>query len=116
MRRARRCARGVGGAKRQALRWDAVVVTIVIVHCLPRSREDLDMPSRVGSTTSLGGADAVVDELAARKGQWTRISPADRIDLLRPCADRVLSVADGWVTAACRAKGIDTQVPLPWDL
>jgi acyl-CoA reductase-like NAD-dependent aldehyde dehydrogenase len=57
--------------------------------------------------TPLAEVDAIVDRLAAKKDDWTKVPIAQRIDLMRKCMTGVESVAEAWVKDGCRAKGID---------
>jgi acyl-CoA reductase-like NAD-dependent aldehyde dehydrogenase len=56
--------------------------------------------------------DAAIDRLHQHKTTWPQVSIAQRLDYLQQCLAGVLAVADGWATAACKAKGIDPTAPL----
>src|SRR5580658_6045939 len=62
--------------------------------------------------TSREEADARVLRVAAKKDEWVKVPPAERIALLRQCIMGVLAVADAWVRDGCRAKGIAENDPL----
>lgn len=58
---------------------------------------------QVTGRTSL---DAALAELAARKDEWARLPLAEKIRLLRTVPPATAAVAERWVEAAARAKGI----------
>ncbi|MCO6440548.1 MAG: aldehyde dehydrogenase family protein, partial [Nitrococcus mobilis] len=68
-----------------------------------------DVP-KIDSTPS-ERVDALVERLAARKGDWVGTPIERRIRLLERCIARAQAVAAGWVRAACRAKGISPNEP-----
>ncbi len=63
------------------------------------------------SATPLEDVDARVEALARKKDEWVKTSIERRIQLLRRCIERTLNVADEWVRAACKAKGLDPNEP-----
>ena len=54
-------------------------------------------------------SDAAIARLVARKDAWVEVSIDDRRDYLHHCLADVRAVAEAWVTAACRAKGLELQ-------
>lgn len=62
--------------------------------------------------TSLDQADAIATRLSSRKDDWVRVNVADRIAYLERCVEDVMTVADEWAAACCRAKGIDPNATL----
>jgi acyl-CoA reductase-like NAD-dependent aldehyde dehydrogenase len=67
--------------------------------------------------TSREEAEARVVRVASKKDDWVKVSPAERIALLRSCIQGVVSVAEAWVRDGCRAKGIpegDTLAGEEW--
>ena len=62
--------------------------------------------------TSLAQADAIATRLSNRKDEWMRVSIPDRLAYLERCLADVVRVADDWVEACCRAKGIDPGATL----
>ena len=56
--------------------------------------------------------DADLATLASRKEEWARLPIPEKIGLLRSVRDGVARVADRWVEAAVRAKGIPAGSPL----
>ena len=56
--------------------------------------------------------DADLATLASRKEEWARLPVPEKIGLLRSIRDGVARVADRWVEAAVRAKGIPAGSPL----
>jgi aldehyde dehydrogenase (NAD(P)+) len=56
--------------------------------------------------------DADLATLASRKEEWARLPLPEKIGLLRAVRDGVARVADRWVEAAVREKGIPTGSPL----
>lgn len=63
------------------------------------------------SSTSIEQLDALVSGLAAKKDLWVRTTNQRRIQLLERCIERTVAVAEEWVRAACRAKGLDYNSP-----
>lgn len=63
------------------------------------------------SATALEEVDALVSRLASKKDWWIRTTHQYRAQILRSCIDRTVAVAEDWVRAACRAKGIDLRGP-----
>ncbi len=57
--------------------------------------------------TALDECNAVVDRLYQARGRWAALSTGQRCQLLRKCIEGMLSVSDGWVAAACKAKGLE---------
>jgi acyl-CoA reductase-like NAD-dependent aldehyde dehydrogenase len=51
--------------------------------------------------------DRTIARLVSRRDAWVATPPSRRAELLEQCIVRTLGVADEWVDAACRAKGID---------
>lgn len=64
-------------------------------------------PPPSAPATPLETCDRILDALAAKKDAWVRVSPADRIALLRASLATTVEAAEAWVRDACRAKGID---------
>ena len=73
-------------------------------------------PSHVASTPPVSMVDLVtstpqlecaIARLAERKTNWLQVSLAQRIQYLQQCCTRLEAVAEAWVEAGCRAKGID---------
>jgi len=62
--------------------------------------------------TQLADVDVLLEKLSARKDAWARLSIPDRIGYLHAIQEGVLSVAESWVDAGCRAKGIAAGSPL----
>jgi acyl-CoA reductase-like NAD-dependent aldehyde dehydrogenase len=56
--------------------------------------------------------DEAVTTVGARKDAWTQLDIPARIALLRQLIDTTLGVADAWVDAALRAKGIPPGTPI----
>ncbi len=56
--------------------------------------------------TPLDEVDRVVERLAAHKDEWVKKGIPRRIARLEECIAATTRVADAWVEAACRAKGI----------
>src|SRR5689334_18040618 len=56
--------------------------------------------------TPLAEVDRIVDHVAAHKDEWVKTGIARRIALLEECVRETTRVAEAWVDAACRAKGI----------
>ncbi len=73
-----------------------------------------DYPEIIQSpqATPFEEADAIATRLAHRKDAWLQIGIPERIRCLEKCIERVMTVAEVWVEAACRAKGIDPQSTL----
>lgn len=55
--------------------------------------------------------DAKLDRLAANKASWAALPVAERLELLARLRDGVVAVADEWVAAALRAKGLQPDEP-----
>jgi len=71
----------------------------------------------VPSVTSFEQADAIATQLTSRKHAWTQVSISERSVYLRRCIAGVMAVAQPWVEASCRAKGIEsTQSGEEWFL
>ncbi len=64
-----------------------------------------------GSSTPIEEVDRVVEHLRAHKDAWVRTPFERRAELLDRCIERTVAVADDWVAAACRAKGLDPRAP-----
>ena len=68
--------------------------------------------------------DEALTRLVARKQAWAELGIPDKIQLLDGLVEKTALVAERWVAAACRAKGIDAGSPLageewtsgPWAL
>lgn len=56
--------------------------------------------------TPLERVDALLDTLDSNREAWVRTSVAERAQLLRACIPTTLAVADAWVEAAGKAKGL----------
>ena len=56
--------------------------------------------------TPLADVDRVMDALHANRKRWVETDIPRRIELLEACIVTTLEAAEGWVAAACRAKGI----------
>lgn len=63
------------------------------------------------SSTPLEEVDRLVAHLKAHKDAWVRTPLERRAELLERCIDRTVAVAEDWVAAACRAKGLDPRAP-----
>ncbi|MFK7991579.1 MAG: NAD-dependent aldehyde dehydrogenase [Sandaracinaceae bacterium] len=63
------------------------------------------------ASTALETVDRLVARLVARKDDWVKTSIETRIDLLKRCIERTEAVAEDWVAAACRAKGLSPESP-----
>ncbi|MGE0791143.1 MAG: aldehyde dehydrogenase family protein [Sandaracinaceae bacterium] len=63
------------------------------------------------SSTPLETIDALVVKLRQNKDRWVRTTNERRAELLERCIDRTKSVAEEWVAAACKAKGLDPRAP-----
>jgi acyl-CoA reductase-like NAD-dependent aldehyde dehydrogenase len=57
--------------------------------------------------TPIAQVDAAVERVHAQRDRWVATPIAERIALLRRCAQDTLDAAPAWVEAACRAKGIE---------
>ena len=67
--------------------------------------------------TPLAECDAMLEKLAAAAQAWVDTSIPKRIELLEETIDCAVAEAQGWVAAACKAKGIkagDTQAGEEW--
>src|SRR5438552_6058498 len=62
--------------------------------------------------TPISDVDALLSRLTAQKAAWARLTIPERLRYLQALSDGVLAVADGWVEAACRAKGIPPDAAL----
>ncbi len=62
--------------------------------------------------SSVAEVDQAIATLQARKDAWLKVDSAARIVYLRACMDGVVQVAEAWVEAACKAKGIDPNSEL----
>lgn len=67
-------------------------------------------PAAVAATT-IADVDRVVDALFAQKDAWIDTSIARRIELLEACITASVHAGQGWVNAACRAKGLQPDDP-----
>ncbi len=67
---------------------------------------------QVGQSTSPANVDAALHELAAAKTRFAVLSIEQRIVLVDACAAGVIEVAEEWIAAACRAKGIVLDSPV----
>jgi len=63
------------------------------------------------SSTPKEEVDRLVKKLAARKDAWVRTTNERRTQLLEACIVRTEAVAEEWVRAACKAKGIAFDGP-----
>lgn len=63
------------------------------------------------SSTPLEEVDRLVAHLREHKDAWVRTPLERRAELLERCIDRTVAVAEDWVAAACRAKGLDPRAP-----
>lgn len=68
-------------------------------------------PAAIAPTTR-ADLDAKLERLASRKRAWLDTSVPARIALLRKCLDGVVGVAERWVDAGCRIKGLADGDPL----
>lgn len=59
--------------------------------------------------TPIAEVDALLSKLHARREAWVQTPIPRRIQLLRECVQASVAAAEGWVEAACRAKGIDVS-------
>ena len=55
--------------------------------------------------------DRVVEDVRARREEWTRRSASERAAILERIVADTLAVAEDWNDAACRAKGYDSHGP-----
>jgi len=55
--------------------------------------------------------DAIAD-VTAGAARWAALTPAERADVLTATHRSIGSVAEAWVAAACRAKGIDPEAAI----
>jgi len=62
--------------------------------------------------TSRADLDAMLERLASRKRAWIELDTRARIALLRNCLSGVVAVAERWVDAGCRIKGLAEGDPL----
>ena len=74
---------------------------------MPR-RGSAAIPETAGAMppTSTESLDLAVEELAAHKDEWARLSVGDRLRLLERIHDDCASVVERWVAVALAAKGI----------
>jgi len=63
--------------------------------------------AKSAATTPTADLDRAVAAVRARAQAFARLSPRAKADLLRECMPRIQEVAQGWVDAGCKAKGID---------
>ncbi len=63
------------------------------------------------SSTPRDEIDRTIARLASRRDAWVALSTTERADLLERCIVKTLSISEGWVEAACLAKGIDPKSP-----
>jgi hypothetical protein len=66
----------------------------------------------VGSSGALGSSDvaaidALVDEVADQAASWAATGAAARSELLQQVIDDTIAAQDGWLAAACEAKGLE---------
>ena len=62
--------------------------------------------------TSISDVDALVARLVARRDHWVEVDLARRVALLRACIVSTQAAAEAWVSAACKAKGLDPSSSL----
>ena len=55
--------------------------------------------------------DRAVEQVAANKATFARLAPRVKAVLVRECMQRLAEVAPEWVSAACKAKGLDPNSP-----
>jgi len=63
------------------------------------------------TATSQAKLDEALSVLSDRAPAFSRLGPGERAALLRACMPRLASVAQGWVEAACKAKGLAIDSP-----
>lgn len=66
----------------------------------------MSAPARSASATPHETMDRAVGELRANAREFARLSPARKRELLLELVGPLQAVAEGWVEAGCRAKGI----------
>lgn len=57
--------------------------------------------------TPLGDVDAHVERLYQNRNRWVEVGLKARVEILEQCAERLAEVADEWVAATCRKRGLD---------
>jgi acyl-CoA reductase-like NAD-dependent aldehyde dehydrogenase len=62
--------------------------------------------------TSPTPLDQALAALAEQRRPFARLPPADKAALLRACLPRLAAATEGWLAAACRAKGIPLDAPV----
>src|SRR5262249_50913512 len=55
--------------------------------------------------------DRAVGDVKAKAIEWARLPVREKATLLKALAPRIVDVAEGWVQAGCRAKGIEFGTP-----
>jgi acyl-CoA reductase-like NAD-dependent aldehyde dehydrogenase len=68
-------------------------------------------PPPSATPTPIAEVDALLQKLAAKKGEWVQTPIPRRIELLRACIEATVAGASDWVVDAARAKGIDPASP-----
>lgn len=67
---------------------------------------DFPEPPAAVPATPLTTLDQIVDQLDGQAAAWIDTSISERIRLLDACLQATVEASEGWVDAACRAKGL----------
>ena len=70
-------------------------------------RHSFPEPPPAVPATSIEKVDELIARLHSKKDEWVKSSISERIALLTKCQESVLEAAEGWVNAACKAKGLE---------
>ena len=82
-------------------------MTTTVAHGIPRHSEARSaMPP-----TPRAQLDAAVGELDARRREWCRVAPADRVAILDGLLADFLAVSDAWVGLSLLHKGLEPREP-----
>src|SRR5699024_10937756 len=65
-------------------------------------------PPAAVPATPIESLDQIIDRLDSHAQAWVDTPITERIELLDACLQSALNASDGWVDAACRAKGLST--------
>lgn len=72
----------------------------------------MSAPAESARPTPEADLQRAVAELGDKAREFARLAPAAKRDLLRECMPRIAAVAEKWVAAGCRAKGIAGEGPI----
>ena len=72
---------------------------------------EMSASAKSASSTATAKLDELLGRLKDKARPFARLSAAERAALVEACIPKLMECADGWIEAACRAKGLRSDHP-----